>query len=102
MRFGLPRGSGLKIPSPTKILNKASMRLNTPDKTLTLATKRLNPSAHLPSKRAMRMLGDPTQQSLGNYAKLTPSGAAAMSVPYSTIMDQGEQPEVQPALPTDE
>lgn len=48
--------------------------------------------AMLPNRAAVAALtkGDPTQQSLGNYAKLTPSGASAPST-YPAIMAEGEQ-----------
>jgi hypothetical protein len=54
----------------------------------------------LPGKRAMRKLtgGDPTQMSLGNYAKMTPSGAAGLDDTYSGLMNQPQQPSVIPAL----
>jgi hypothetical protein len=45
----------------------------------------------LPSRHAMSQLvaGDPTQRSLGNYAKLTPSGAGAPGT-YPAIMSEGQ------------
>jgi hypothetical protein len=45
----------------------------------------------LPSRHAMAQLvgGDPMQRSMGNYAKLTPSGAGAPG-DYPTIMSEGE------------
>jgi hypothetical protein len=48
--------------------------------------------AMLPNRAAVTQLtkGDPTQQSLGNYAKLTPSGASAPSS-YPAIMAEGDQ-----------
>lgn len=54
----------------------------------------------LPSKRAMRKLtgGDPTQMSLGNYAKMTPSGAGGFDETYNGLMNQGVQPTTVPAL----
>jgi hypothetical protein len=47
--------------------------------------------AMLPNRAAVAALtkGDPTQQSLGNYAKLTPSGANAPAT-YGGIMDEGQ------------
>lgn len=56
--------------------------------------------ALLPNRRALNQLlkGDPVQQSLGNYAKLTPSGAAGMDQPYSDITNLGVQPEIMPAF----
>lgn len=46
----------------------------------------------LPGRGAMSMLvhGDPVQRSLGNYAKLTPSGAGA-PMSYQTITDMGQK-----------
>ena len=38
--------------------------------------------------------GDPVQQSLGNYAKLTPSGLAGMIQPYDDIRRMGVQPAI--------
>jgi hypothetical protein len=35
--------------------------------------------------------GNPMQQSLGNYAKLTPSGASAMAKTYPEIMAEGQE-----------
>lgn len=54
----------------------------------------------LPGKRAMRKLtgGDPTQMSLGNYAKMTPSGAGGFDETYNGLMNQPDQPQVIPAL----
>lgn len=54
-------------------------------------------TAMLPSPKAVREItkGDPVQQSLGNYAKLTPSGLAGMIQPYSDIMNMGIQPAIQ-------
>lgn len=56
---------------PTRIVNKGSKQVRLPD------------------KKAMNQLtrGDSVQQSLGNYAKLTPSGASAS---YSDILQQGD------------
>ena len=54
----------------------------------------------LPSRGAMSMLtkGDPVQRSMGNYAKLTPSGAGA-PMSYGSIYDMGQEgPAVVPAL----
>lgn len=44
----------------------------------------------LPSRHAVSQLvkGDPIQRSMGNYAKLTPSGAGA-PMHYQTITDMG-------------
>jgi hypothetical protein len=54
----------------------------------------------LPSPAALRQLskGDPVQTSMGNFAKLTPSGATALAMPYSGIMAEGQQPETVPGL----
>jgi hypothetical protein len=49
----------------------------------------------LPGRAATRSLANPAQQTLGNYAKLTPSGAAGMDQPYSDIMNVGTQPAIQ-------
>jgi len=48
--------------------------------------------AMLPDRRAVAALtkGDPAQQSIGNYAKLTPSGGSAPAT-YGGIMDEGEE-----------
>jgi hypothetical protein len=48
--------------------------------------------AMLPNRAAVAQLtkGDPAQQSIGNYAKLTPSGGGAPST-YGGIMDEGEE-----------
>ena len=48
--------------------------------------------AMLPDRRAVAALtkGDPAQQSIGNYAKLTPSGGGAPGT-YGGIMDEAEQ-----------
>lgn len=48
--------------------------------------------AMLPNRAAMNQLvkGNPEQQSMGNYAKLTPTGAGA-PMDYGGIMDEGEQ-----------
>jgi hypothetical protein len=56
----------------------------------------------LPSKVAVRRLvgGDPTRMSLGNYAKMTPSGAGAIDS-HLGLMNQGVQPSVIPALNPD-
>jgi hypothetical protein len=55
--------------------------------------------AMLPSRAALRMLTkDPTQQSLGNYAKLTPSGAGAMASDYDTLTQGQQGMAVVPAL----
>lgn len=45
----------------------------------------------LPSRHAVSQLvgGDPVQRSLGNYAKLTPSGAGAPNT-YSDINDMAQ------------
>jgi hypothetical protein len=45
--------------------------------------------AMLPNRAAVTALtkGDPTQQSIGNYAKLTPSGANAPTT-YGGVMDE--------------
>ena len=53
--------------------------------------------AMFPSKKAVEqvMKGDPTQQSLSNYAKLTPSGLAGMIQPYDDITNMGIQPAIQ-------
>ena len=51
----------------------------------------------LPNRKAMQQLigGDPVQQSLGNYSKLTPSGAGN----YADIFKQGQRgASVVPAL----
>ena len=47
----------------------------------------------LPQKRAMQQLirGNPTQQSLGNYSKLTPTGATAAAMNYGDEVYQGMQ-----------
>jgi hypothetical protein len=49
--------------------------------------------ALLPNKAALNALtkGNPVAQSLGNYAKMTPSGAAAMNQTYPQIMAEGEE-----------
>jgi hypothetical protein len=75
----------LKIHKPTAIVNKGSRQ------------------AMLPSRAAVRQLtkGDPTQQSLGNYAKLTPSGAGAPGNYPSTIASEGQMTPVSPAIPDD-
>jgi len=54
----------------------------------------------LPNRAALNQLtkGDPTQQSIGNFAKLTPSGASAEAMPYASIMSEGQQPGVVPGL----
>jgi len=57
--------------------------------------------ATLPSRRAMSMLKNPSQQTLGNYAKMTPSGATAGSLSYDDLMQMGQSPVV-PALPDDD
>lgn len=46
----------------------------------------------LPSRHAMASLvgGSPMDRSMGNYAKLTPTGAGAMAESYPTIMSEGE------------
>jgi hypothetical protein len=46
----------------------------------------------LPSRHAVSQLvgGDPTQRSIGNYAKLTPSGAGTPST-YQDIQDMAQQ-----------
>jgi len=46
----------------------------------------------LPSRHAMSTLvgGSPMDRSMGNYAKLTPSGAGAMQSTYPEIMSEGE------------
>jgi hypothetical protein len=53
----------------------------------------------LPGKRAMRRLlgGDPTQMALGNYAKMTPSGAGSFDGSDSAL-SEGIQPIVIPGL----
>ena len=45
----------------------------------------------LPSRHALAQLthGDPAQRSIGNYARLTPSGSGAPST-YDTIQKMGE------------
>jgi hypothetical protein len=55
----------------------------------------------LPGKRAMRKLtgGDPDQMALGNYAKMTPSGAGGFGQP--NILGAGVQPAVISALDQD-
>jgi hypothetical protein len=58
----------------------------------------------LPSRGAMSMLtgGNPVERSLGNYAKLTPSGAGAPGS-YAGIMDMGQKgASVVPALSPDD
>lgn len=46
----------------------------------------------LPSRHALAQLvgGTPEQRSMGNYAKLTPSGAGAIQT-YPAIIAEGEQ-----------
>jgi len=56
--------------------------------------------AMLPSRAALRMLRQPGAQSLGNYAKMTPSGAATIDQPYSGIMDAAQNAGVAP-IPED-
>lgn len=70
------------IPRPTNIANKASRQ------------------ASLPSRHALNQLtkGDPSQTSIGNFAKMTPSGATAAAMPYADIQQLGQQPPVVPAL----
>lgn len=48
-------------------------------------------SEMLPSRHAVSQLvkGNPIQRSMGNYAKLTPSGASA-PMNYQTIIDMGQ------------
>jgi hypothetical protein len=60
--------------------------------------------AYLPSRKALNQIlkGDPVQRSLGNYAKLTPSGAAGMQQPYSDITNLGVQPSIMPAIKDEE
>lgn len=52
-------------------------------------------SAHamFPDRAALMQVtkGNPMQQSLGNYAKLTPSGASAMAKTYPEIMAEGQE-----------
>jgi len=45
----------------------------------------------LPSRKALKELafGDPMQRSMGNYAKLTPSGSGALKT-YGSIIDMGD------------
>ena len=80
-------------------INKSGMSAFSPKVTPLLKSK-ASKQVHLPSRRALNQLlkGDPVQQSLGNYAKLTPSGAAGMNQPYSSIADLGIQPDVMPAI----
>lgn len=68
--------------------------------TLTPEKKKRSYQARLPSRQALRMLtkGDPSQTTMGNFAKLTPSGAAAAAMPYTDITQLGQQPSVVPAL----
>jgi hypothetical protein len=55
--------------------------------------------AMLPSRAALRMLTkDPTQQTLGNYAKLTPSGAGALTGDYGALTEGQQGMAVVPAL----
>lgn len=53
-------------------------------------------TAMLPSPKAVREItgGTPAQQSLGNYAKLTPSGLADVTQPYDDITEMGIQPAI--------
>lgn len=47
----------------------------------------------LPSRHAMSQLvgGDPSQRSINNYSKLTPSGLAGMGQSYSAITALGQK-----------
>jgi len=59
--------------------------------------------ALLPSKRAMRMLNkNPLMNTMGDYAKLTPSGFQALQMPIDDIRTEGDQPVPLPGLSTDE
>lgn len=85
-RLPRPQPVGLHTPKTTLLANKGSRQ------------------ARLPSRAALNMLtkGDPSQQTMGNFAKLTPSGAGALGLPYSDITQLGQQPSVVPALTDDE
>lgn len=57
-----------------------------------LAAGKFSKVALLPNRAALNQLtkGDPEQQSLGNYAKLVPSGLAAPSS-YQSIIDMANK-----------
>jgi hypothetical protein len=62
--------------------------------------------ARLPSRAAVNMLtgkGDPFKKmgpmDLGQLSNLSPSGAGAVQTPTPSIMNMGQQPQVEPALP---
>ena len=67
-----------------KKLNPKTLRLNT-------VPNKGSRSELLPSRHAMNTLtkGDPYQRSMGNYAKLAPSGANAPTS-YRDIMDMAQ------------
>jgi hypothetical protein len=52
---------------------------------------KIKPKAMLPNREAVNALtkGGAQAMSMGNYAKLTPSGAGAMGANYQTIIDMG-------------
>lgn len=52
---------------------------------------KLKTKAMLPNREAVNALtkGGPAAMSMGNYAKLTPSGAGAMGASYQSIIDRG-------------
>ena len=87
-RFGKPR-------PPHSISPRAPRSSFTPRIPSPLKNKGSRTMPMLPGRAAANSLSDPTQQTMGNYAKLTPSGAAGMNQPYSDIMNIGTQPAIQ-------
>jgi len=63
---------------------------NPKGKKVPIATGKYSKQEYLPNRAALNQLtgGNPEQRSLGNYAKLTPSGNAAPTN-YQTIIDMG-------------
>jgi len=78
----MPRSKGVPLRMPKMIINKGSQ------------TRPM-----FPSKRALRDITRPGAQTVGNYAKMTPSGANAIPDTYTGIMNESLQgPQVVPAL----
>jgi len=95
----MPRGIP-RVPSPLHGLKRPpSITGKLPGMTPNKGSQQVQ----LPNRAALHQLvgGNPAQQSLGNYAKLTPSGATAVAQPYNDIVDQAQQSGVS-VLPSDE
>lgn len=71
--------------SPTKFGNFRGNKIQ-------IAAGKYSKQAVLPNRAALNQLtkGNPEQQSLGNYAKLTPSGAAG-ATNYQSIIDMANK-----------